>query len=254
MTQSRAAITIPTLDAHLSPDIVVQICEIYHKTCMQPIFDIIQQPTLKLLIDGYDNTIHPTNTLIRKDIIEELKYIYPNMSVKARVDEDYLVFFMDLKIPTREHRVVGATTSDDNLIGLNTFNNRSEIVAPTTLREHIVLYQYNCISFSYFFFQGTFSLDDGVFTVHTIASNNTEFLYNIHDSIVHLPKYYGIKKFKCLDSIEHHKKTTTIPVVNEVWWNDVYENLETHFGSIIQNHLYESYYDDIESHYEDYDW
>ena len=30
-------------------------------------------------------------------------------------------------------RVVGATPSDDNLIGLNTFNNRSEIVAPTTL-------------------------------------------------------------------------------------------------------------------------
>ena len=34
-----------------------------------------------------------------------------------------------------EIRVVGATPSDDNLIGLNTFNNRSEIVAPTTLYE-----------------------------------------------------------------------------------------------------------------------
>ena len=32
-------------------------------------------------------------------------------------------------------RVVGATTSDDNLIGLKTFNNRSEIVAPKTLQK-----------------------------------------------------------------------------------------------------------------------
>lgn len=30
-------------------------------------------------------------------------------------------------------RVVGATTSKDNLIGLKTFNNRTEIVVPTTL-------------------------------------------------------------------------------------------------------------------------
>lgn len=221
MTQSRAAITIPTLDAHLSPDVVVQICEFYHKTCMQPTFYIIQQPTLKLIIDGYDNTIQPTNTLIRKDIIEELKYIYPNISVKARVDSDYLVFFMDLNTPTN---------------------------------EHIVLYQFNDMQFAYFFFQGTFSSKDGIFTVHTIASNNTEFLYNIPESIIHLPKYYGVQKFKCLDSIKHHKKTTTIPIINETWWDDVYENLETHYGSIIQNHLYESYYDDIEPQEQDYDW
>lgn len=44
------------------------------------------------------------------------------------------------KIPVQEHylyinsingrRVASATTSDDNLIGLNTFNNSSDIVAP----------------------------------------------------------------------------------------------------------------------------
>ena len=41
-------------------------------------------------------------------------------------------------------RVVGATPSDDNLIGLNTFNNRSEIVAPTTLEMTLIISLSHC--------------------------------------------------------------------------------------------------------------
>ena len=46
---------------------------------------------------------------------------------------------------TQESRVVGATTSDDNFIGLNTFNNSSEIVAPTTLQKSISTSEDNTI-------------------------------------------------------------------------------------------------------------